>query len=53
VGVDWIHVPHDRDWWQAVVNTNEHSDSIKGREFHDQLNDVSDFEGVLGVVWLK
>jgi hypothetical protein len=20
-GVDWIHLPHDRDRWRAVVNT--------------------------------
>jgi hypothetical protein len=20
-GVDWIHLPHNRDQWQAVVNT--------------------------------
>jgi hypothetical protein len=20
-GVDWIHLAHDRNWWQTVVNT--------------------------------
>jgi hypothetical protein len=20
-GVDWIHLPHERDHWQAIVNT--------------------------------
>jgi hypothetical protein len=36
--VDWIHLAQDRDQWQALMNSNEPSGSIKGREFLDQLS---------------
>jgi hypothetical protein len=34
-GVDWIHLTQDRDQWQALVNGNEHSGSIKLADFLD------------------
>jgi hypothetical protein len=37
VVVDWIYLIHDRDWWWAVVNTNELLGFINDREFLDWL----------------
>jgi hypothetical protein len=30
-GIDWIHLPKDRDRWRAFVKTVINSDSIIGR----------------------
>jgi hypothetical protein len=30
-GVDWMHLTQDGDQWQALVNHNQPSGSIKGR----------------------
>jgi hypothetical protein len=38
-GVDWIHMTHDRDHWQALVNTVLNVGSTKGRGFLDKLRD--------------
>jgi hypothetical protein len=38
-GVDWIHLIQDRDQWWALVNINDWLNSIKGREFPDQLRE--------------
>jgi hypothetical protein len=37
--VDWMHLAHDRDQWQAVVNTVIPWVSVKGGEFFDWLSD--------------
>jgi hypothetical protein len=34
-GVDWIHLPQDRDGWRVLVNSNETKGSIKDGEFLD------------------
>jgi hypothetical protein len=39
--VNWMHLAYDRDQWQAIVNTKESLDSIKGGEFLDYLIDCS------------
>jgi hypothetical protein len=36
--VDWIHLAQDRIQWWSVVNTvNEHSGTINGWEFVNQM----------------
>jgi hypothetical protein len=38
--VDWIHLALCRVKCHALFNVNKHSDSIKGREFLDQLSNI-------------
>jgi hypothetical protein len=37
--VDWSHLAQERDQWQALVNTNEPSGSIQGRELLEKQSD--------------
>jgi hypothetical protein len=43
-GVDLIHLAHNRDWWQALLNMLKRSGSIKGREFLDYLSVLLTFQ---------
>jgi hypothetical protein len=37
--LDWFQLDQDGDQWRVFCeHSNEHSSSIKGGEFHDQLN---------------
>jgi hypothetical protein len=38
VGMDWIHLAEDRDLWRALVNTNDHSGSVKCCEIFGYLS---------------
>jgi hypothetical protein len=37
--VDWMHVAQYRDYWRALVKSNEILISIKGEKFLDYLKD--------------
>jgi hypothetical protein len=36
--IDWTHLSQDQDQWQALVNSNEPSGSIKGRKSPEYLS---------------
>jgi hypothetical protein len=38
-GMDWIQVAHNRVQWQSYKHGNQFACSIKGRKFHNLLND--------------
>jgi hypothetical protein len=42
--VDWINLAKDRDKWQAPVNSQEHTSSIKHKKFLDYLRNYCFFK---------
>jgi hypothetical protein len=39
-----MYLAQDRDQWQAIVNNNEPSDSVKGKEFLEHQSDSQRLE---------